>query len=297
MSSILNLLSNPTPTESTKRIGRDCAIELLATTLFVYCGTGSAVAMQASSDDSIVLPIALSFGITITFMAYSVGHLTGGHMNPAVSLLMFLKGQMSGTKMVGYMVCQLLGAMLASSLVSLTTKYLLLLAYSQVWQVFASTSGLDNDLVGSAPFNLGSNTVNEAISPFNAFVIELMGSFIFYFVIAQTALDNRGIAQTSFPALPIGLSLVIVHICLIPFTGCGVNPARTFGPSMVTCMHSSTACDVVVQDAWWVYWVAPFLAAFLVAEVTNLMECECDEEDEDNDDTMIGSPVKEVAQA
>lgn len=108
-----------------------------------------------------------------------------------------------------------------------------------------------------------------------------MGSFFFYFVIAMAALDERGIAKTSFPGIPIGLSLVVVHICLIPFTGCGVNPARTFGPSMIVCMSSYDECSDVAGDWYWIYYIGPFLASFFVAEVTNLMNTNVDDEEED----------------
>ena len=104
------------------------------------------------------------------------------------------------------------------------------------------------------------------LSPGNAFLLEFMGSVFFYLVIAQTALDERGIGGSFFPPLAIGLSLVVVHLALIPFTGCGVNPARTFGPSMITCMAGN--CDDVVSDDYWVYYIGPFTASFVVAELT-----------------------------
>jgi glycerol uptake facilitator-like aquaporin len=106
-----------------------------------------------------------------------------------------------------------------------------------------------------------------------------MGSFFFYFVVSQTALDKNGtLAKTSFPAIPIGFSLVVVNICLIPFTGCGVNPARTFGPAMVTCMSPDGNCEGAVGDWWWIYFVGPFVAAFLVAEITALINWDVEDE-------------------
>lgn len=125
-------------------------------------------------------------------------------MNPGVSLLMLLKREMSWKKMLCYWAAQLLGAIVASSL------------------VWGSTSGLagEDKLTGEVynrpPLLLGATTLDPLITVGNGFLIELMGSFFFYFVIAQTALDKKGIATTAFPAIPIGLSLVVVHICLIP---------------------------------------------------------------------------------
>jgi hypothetical protein len=122
------------------------------------------------------------------------------------------------------------------------------------------------------PFLLGSTTLDAKLSVRNGFLLELMGSFFFYFVISQTALDERGIAKSRFPAIPIGFSLVVVHICLIPFTGCGVNPARTFGPAVMTCMVANEdECKAAIGDFWWIYFVGPFLAAVMVVEVSSLM--------------------------
>ena len=128
----------------------------------------------------------------------------------------------------------------------------------------------------------------------NGFLAEFTGSVVFFFVIAQTALDKRGIATTPFPALPIGLILVAVHVCLIPLTGCGVNPARTFGPSMVGCMESKDVCDQVVQSSYWIYYAGPFLASFFVAELTNLMAWEPDGEVE-KEHKSVSSPDGEEA--
>lgn len=125
-------------------------------------------------------------------------------MNPGVSLLMVLKRQMSWKKMGCYWIAQLLGALLGSSL---------------VWGCSSGMSGETSRITGEytrPPFLLGSTTLDDIISTGNGFLLELMGSFMFYFVISQTALDKKGIATTSFPAIPIGFSLVVVHICLIP---------------------------------------------------------------------------------
>jgi len=270
MSTILDIMSKPAvdDTSNRKRLIRDSLIEMLATCVFVYAGTLSAASTGhklvnegAIDDISRILPIAVAFGVSILVLAYSIGHLTGGHMNPGVSLLMFFRRQLSFTKMLSYWIAQFTGALLASSL---------------VWGSISDLAGLAKNgevLYNRPPFELGATTLDEALSTGNGFLLEFMGSFFFYFVIAQTALDTRGIGQSYFPAIPIGLSLVVVHICLIPFTGCGVNPARTFGPSMVVCMTGSR-CDLVVGSWYWIYWIGPFLAAFVVAEITNLMQME-----------------------
>ena len=93
-------------------------------------------------------------------------------------------------------------------------------------QVLEMSDGSFTQEVSRPPVNLGATTLDSALSAGNGFLLEFMGSTIFFFVIAQTACDNRGIASSLFPAIPIGFSLVAVHCFLIPFTGCGVNPAR-----------------------------------------------------------------------
>ena len=268
MSSIKNILKTGTPNDcsNTKRLIRDAVIEFVATTLFIYCGTLSALStgtmllleQHKMADVARILPIAICFGISILFLVHSIGHLSGGHMNPAVTLLMFFKQQISVTKMVIYWLSQFSGALFASAL---------------VWGSTSSLAGIqvnEDNHISHPPFFLGNNTVNPNISSWNAFLLELVGSFIFFFVIAQTALDKRGLANTHFPALPIGLSLVVVHIGLIPFTGCGVNPARTFGPSVMSCLAGS--CGEAIQGTtYWIYYIAPGVAAFLVAETTNML--------------------------
>jgi aquaporin Z len=188
-------------------------------------------------------------------LAYTIGHISGGHMNPGVTLLMFLKRQISATRMGTYMVCQFIGAMLGSAMVWGSTSGVVL--------------GLPDSDITTPPFYLGSTTKSEFITVGNAFLLELMGSFVFFFVICQCALDTRGTGNSLFPPIPIGFVLIVVHILLIPFTGCGVNPARTFGPSMVTCMANGSLCSDVVDGSWyWIYFIAPFLASFIVAEIT-----------------------------
>jgi aquaporin Z len=154
------------------------------------------------TDVAVVLPIAMVFGVSIMVLAYSIGHMTGGHMNPGVSCLMFFRRQMSFIKMISYWIAQFVGGILGASI------------------TWGCISGLQGDAMLDSvypkpPFNLGSTTLFDGITTGNGFLLEFMGSFFFYFVIAQTALDKRGIGSSMFPAIPIGFSLVVVHILLI----------------------------------------------------------------------------------
>lgn len=187
-------------------------------------------------------------------------------MNPGVSFLMFLRREMSGFKMICYWGAQLIGAVLGSSL---------------LWGCSSNLAG-DKRVDGTfqrPPFDLGSTVLDSTITVGNGFLLELMGSFFFFFVIAQTALDKKGIAESFFPAIPIGFALIVVHVGLVPFTGCGVNPARTFGPSMVVCM-SGGDCGGVMPSSYWIYYAAPLVAAWAVAEITIVLGWNWEEEKE-----------------
>jgi len=182
-----------------KRVLRDSLVELMATAVFVYAGTLSVVSTgrklvgQGGVEDvARILPIAMSFGISILAMAYSMGHISGGHMNPGVSLLAYFRRRISGQKMLCYWFCQFLGAIIGASL---------------TWGSTSNLSGIsksNDDVVHRPPFDLGSTVLDDQLSQGNGFLLEFMGSFFFYFVIAQTALDKRGIGGTNFPAIPIG---------------------------------------------------------------------------------------------
>lgn len=274
MSCILSLFNTPDPDDTSNKmlIRRDVLIEFVSTTVFVYFGTLSVLATGSllvgsglEEDAAKLFPIAFAFGVGITVLVYSMGHLTGGHMNPGVSLMMYLLREISLKRMLFYWLAQFIGAILASSL------------------LWGSLSEPTKDFNSGPLLNLGATTLNPALNSGNGFLLELMGSFFFYFVIAQTALDKRGVADSFFPPLAIGFSLVVVHVGLIPFTGCGVNPARTFGPSMVVCMDPDGDCGEVVQSSYWIYWIGPFTASFLVAEFHNYMGVRIAKAEEEED--------------
>ena len=169
----------------------DVIVLLTAVTAFLsFPSTGRKLVGQGGIEDvARILPIAMSFGVSIMTLAYSIGHITGGHMNPGVSFLMFLRRQMSFYKMICYWGAQLLGAVVGASL---------------LWGCSSALSGHDkgeNGEFNRPPFDLGSTVMDGSITTGNGFLLELMGSFFFFFVIAQCALDKRGIAESFFPAL------------------------------------------------------------------------------------------------
>jgi MIP family channel proteins len=207
-----------------KKLMRCAIAEFLGMALFVYIGTGSAIstgeqlassAAPSSASVARVLPIAFAFGIGILVQAYSFGHISGGHFNPAVTFCLFLCGECEPVQMAAYIVAQLGGATLGSLL------------------LWASVSDLHEDraLVGDPPFGLGANGLNPALSEGNGFLLEFMGTLILCSCVVMTAVDKKALSQgvPHMAPLAIGFAVFLAHVVLVPLTGCGINPARTFG--------------------------------------------------------------------
>lgn len=198
--------------------------EFIATTLFVYTGCGS---VYSSGGDK--LTIALAFGLSITSLAYTVGHVSGGHMNPIVTIAMCILGQLDLVTGFLYIVAQLLGAMTAAVLLSL---------------------GMISHSV-----DMVVNQVNDAnITPAGAFVMEVILSFLLVYVVSETAVNKNSGAGNCAP-IAIGVAVFMAHIVAIPFTGCSINPARSFGPAVV----SGNLRDL------WMFVVAPITGGVLGA--------------------------------
>ena len=201
--------------------------EFIATTLFVYTGCGS---VYSSGGDKVT--IALAFGLSITSLAYTVGHVSGGHMNPIVTTAMYILGQLDLVSTVLYIVAQLLGAMAAAALLSLG-----MLTYSV-------------DMV--------VNQVNdENVTPIGAFIMEVILSFLLVYVVAETAVNKKSNAGNCAP-IAIGVAVFMAHIVAIPFTGCSINPARSFGPAIIT----GNLNDL------WMFVAAPMTGGILAALTT-----------------------------
>ena len=239
-------------------------------TLFVYFGCLSVVSSGTwltSTGNSIgvarILPIAFAFGMAILILVYATAHLSGGHINPAVTLCLMILGKVSPVRGILYFVSQFGGSLLGAAL------------------VWASTTGLvGTDLfpehptfgrVGRPPFDLGATVLNPVLNSGNGFLLEFMGTFLLCLVVVQTAIDSHSPARPHLTPLAIGFAVLVAHICLIPLTGCGINPARTFGPAIVTCIGAPDRCGSVIQSSWWIYYVGPFSASFVAAFVTNFV--------------------------
>ena len=171
--------------------------ELLGT--FVLVGVGS---MAILSSDGNVVAISFGFGLALLAAIYMFGSVSGGHVNPAVTLAMMLRGQISGADLVGYIVAQLAGALLASGLVA----------------AVAGVRGVENTVVGGGS---GIDTVE-------VFIIEAILTALLVIVIIRTTSGNGGNAP-----IAIALALTVIHLASVPLTGASVNPVRSLGPAII----------------------------------------------------------------
>jgi aquaporin TIP len=217
--------------------------EFVATLLFVFVGVGSVVVAAGGGG---VVGVALAHGLAIALLVAGIGAISGGHINPAVTFAMVITGRITITRGGMYVVAQLAGAV--------------------VGMLFLRAFLIDEvvDAVGPGGHVINKEVVRESL---NAVGLEAIGTFMLVWTVFAVAVTPRGNSGIIAP-LFIGLAILVDHLVLIPLTGSGVNPARTFGPALV-------------NNAWtdhWVYWVGPLLGA-AVAGVTYFLLYMQDEEE------------------
>lgn len=206
---------------------KKCAAEIIGTMVLVLFGCGTAVMVGCSSQNGTgYLLTALAFGLVIVAMAYSIGNVSGCHINPAVSLAMWIDGRMTARECVCYVISQCLGAITGAAI---------LLG-------FAGKAG-----------NLGANALYQG-SIMKSLLIELILTFVFVLVILGVTSKS---ANSAVAGIVIGLSLTLVHIFGIAFTGTSVNPARSIGPALIM---GGESFKVV-----WVFILAPLAGGALAA--------------------------------
>ena len=230
----------------------------------------------------------MAFGIGISVLAYAIGHISGGHINPAVTLAFMALGDISIVKGILYMLAQFIGAIIGSLIVWGCSPRL-----DDVGCTAESTepvclgSNFDGDF-GPA-FSLGLNTVAGTTSIGSAFLLELVGTYLLVITVLNSAVDKNSGAANCAP-IAIGWSVLLAHINLIPFTGCGINPARSFGPMIVDSIAGISSA-VWIRGAW-VYYVAPFVGALLAAATYKFILVSPDDEPE-----LDKKPTEEIEQA
>ena len=208
--------------------------EFIGTFVLVFFGCGTAVVAKCSTDNYAgYILTALAFGLVIVAMAYSVGNVSGCHINPAVSIAMLVSGKLGIKDFIGYVVSQFIGATVgAAALMAFVGK----------------ESGLGTNALYNG---------NVALS----LLIEVILTFVFVFAIlgVTSKVENGHVA-----GLVIGLSLTLVHILGIAFTGTSVNPARSFGPALF--VGGDALANV------WVFIVAPLVGGALAALVYKFLD-------------------------
>ena len=221
--------------------------EFIGTAVLVIlgCGTAMLVGCDAASGSGYLLT-ALAFGLVIVAMAYSIGNISGCHINPAVSLGVLLTGGMSVKDFVGYVISQILGALAGAGVLA---------------AIFGA--GSVTDMTGG----FGSNGLaGVGGSAFAGLLVEIVLTFIF--VMAILGVTSRKAGHGSFAGLVIGLTLVLVHILGIGLTGTSVNPARSIGPAIVAAIAGNGAPLACL----WVFIVGPLAGGALAAVVYKALE-------------------------
>jgi len=228
---------------------RNYIAEAIGTAVLVIlgCGTAMLVGCDAVNGGGYILT-ALAFGLTIVAMAYSIGNISGCHINPAVSLGVLMTGGMTTSDFIGYVVSQVIGAIAGSAVLA---------AIFSMGGVTDQTGGFgSNGLAG----------VNGSAAA--GLLVEIVLTFIF--VIAILGVTSKKAEHGSFGGLVIGLSLVVVHILGIGLTGTSVNPARSIGPAIFAAINGNTEPIA----ALWVFIVGPLAGAALAAVVYKYLEQE-----------------------
>ena len=220
---------------------KQAVAEFVGTFWLVFAGCGSAVLAAAFPDVGIgLLGVALAFGLTVVTMAYAIGHISGCHLNPAVSFGLWAGKRFPASKLLPYIVAQVLGGIVGSGV--------LYLIASGNPDYSITTNGL-------AANGYGAHSPG-GYSMLAGLIAEVVLTFIFLVVILG-ATDKR--APAGFAGLAIGLALTLIHLVGIPVTNLSVNPARSTGPA-------------IFVGGWalgqlWLFWVAPIAGALLAGLV------------------------------
>jgi aquaporin Z len=217
-------------------LGNRLAAEFIGTFWLVLGGCGSAVLSAAFPDVGIgLLGVSLAFGLTVLTMAYAIGHVSGCHLNPAVSVGLAVGGRFKGSEVAPYAVAQVLGAIVAAGV---------------LYMIASGKAGFE--LSGGLASNGYADHSPGGYSLVSGFVTEVVMTFMFLIIILG-ATDAR--APAGFAPIAIGLGLTLIHLISIPVTNTSVNPARSTGPALFA-------------GGWalaqlWMFWVAPILGAAL----------------------------------
>ncbi len=222
--------------------------EMVGTFVLTFLGCGAAVALGCGADTASIVGTAFAFGLAVVAMAYTIGGISGCHINPAITLGCFLSGRMNAKDCGMYMVFQVIGAILAAALLA--------------------------GIVGTAPeavitTKTGANACAFGVT--NGLIVEIVLTMIFVLVVLGATAKTNG-ATNNFAGLAIGLSLILIHLVGIHFTGTSVNPARSIGPAL---FEGGDALNQL-----WVFIVGPLVGGALAACIWKIIDCDCEKKAE-----------------
>lgn len=224
-------------------LSRRLAAEFFGTFWLTFGGCGAAVLAAAYPGLGIgFLGVALAFGLTVLTMAYAVGHISGGHFNPAVTIGLWSAGRCPSASVVPYILAQVAGAVAGAAM-------LWLVASGQPGWVPGGFAANGYGDLSPGKYGLLACLVTEALLTF----------FFIYIIVGST---SRG-AAAGFAGIPIGLALTLIHLISIPVTNTSVNPARSTGPALFA------GGEYVGQ--LWLFWLAPLLGGLLGGMVARWM--------------------------
>ena len=213
--------------------------EMVGTMVLVLMGCGVATSIGCGEPAG-VAATALAFGLAVVAMAYTIGGISGCHINPAITLGCLLSKRISCKDATCYMVFQVIGAFIGSAI------------------LFALTST-------TAVEGTGANDLQEGVSMWGGLIAEIVFTCVFVLVVLGTTDEKKGAGN--FAGLAIGLSLVLVHLVCIRYTGTSVNPARSIAPAV---FQGGTALANL-----WIFIVGPFVGAALASCIWCLIGCDC----------------------
>jgi aquaporin Z len=219
---------------------RRATAEFFGTLWLVFGGCGTALFAAAFPALGVgFLGVAFAFGLTVLTMAYAVGHISGGHFNPAVTIGLWAGGRFKSADVVPYIIAQVIGAIVAAAILYLIASG------KPGWMPDGFAANGYGDL-SPGKYGLGA-----------CFLTEIVATFFFLFVIIGST--SRG-AAVGFAGIPIGLCLTLIHLITIPVTNTSVNPARSTGPALFAGGH------YIAQ--LWLFWLAPIIGAALAGFFT-----------------------------
>ncbi|MBV9014436.1 MAG: aquaporin Z [Alphaproteobacteria bacterium] len=224
-------------------MSRRVAAEFFGTFWLTFGGCGAAVLAAGFPNLGIgFLGVAFAFGLTVLTMAYAVGHISGGHFNPAVTLGLWAAGRCANRHVLPYLIAQVIGAIIAAA---------------ALWFIASGKPGWVAG--GFAANGYGELSPGKYALP-ACFLTEILATFFFLFIIIGTT--SKG-AAAGFAGIPIGLALTLIHLITIPVTNTSVNPARSTGPALF-------AGGAYIGQLW-LFWVAPIIGAIIAGLLTRWM--------------------------